>query len=209
MIRFIPCVVGGACRHRAFGLITAAVLMVMTTACGDARLTQAQLTQAYQEALAATRGDARSDWQADPDGLKAAINRLQIYFSEVTRPRVQELTAAVYALDAYLCDTLHIARGSAAIEAYFVKTAERVNSMRVTILDYTTNGREVYARWSMTIAADELADGAPVTTFGLSHFRFNPAGQVILHQDFWDASAGFFEHLPGIGWSIPRLRGRM
>jgi hypothetical protein len=81
--------------------------------------------------------------------------------------------------------------------------------MRVTILDYTTNGREVYARWSMTIAADELADGAPVTTFGISHFRFNPAGQVILHQDFWDASAGFFERLPGIGWSIPRIRGRM
>jgi hypothetical protein len=181
----------------------------MLTACGEARLTQSQLTQAYQDALATTRDEARSDWQTDPDGLMAAINRLQDYYSEVTRPRVQTLTAAVYAPDAYLCDTLHIARGSAAIEAYFVKTAERVDSMRVKILDYTTNGREIYARWSMTIAADELADGAPVTTFGISHFRFNSEGQVILHQDFWDASAGFFELLPGIGWSIPRIRGRL
>jgi len=59
----------------------------------------------------------------------------------------------------------------------------------------------------MTIAVQELAGGEPVTTYGMSHFRFDAEGKVILHQDFWDASAGFFEQLTGLETIIPRIRG--
>jgi hypothetical protein len=29
--------------------------------------------------------------------------------------------------------------------------------------------------------------------------RFDRAGRVVLHQDFWDPAAGFYEHLPVLG----------
>lgn len=182
-------------------------LLWMIVACGGNRLTRQELYQAYQQALASTDSRARSDWNSDPEALDAAIDRLQGYYREITRPNVERLTQQVYAEDAYLCDTLHIARGADQIEAYFLKTADRVNSMQVSILDYSASGREVYTRWAMTIAADDLADGQPVTSYGISHFRFDADGKVILHQDFWDASAGFFEQLPVLGWVIPRIRG--
>jgi hypothetical protein len=170
-------------------------------------LTRQELHQAYSQALAATVAQARTDWRADTAALDAAVGRLKDYYKEVTQESVAELTRLVYADNAYLCDTLHIAHGADEIEAYFRKTAERVSAMRVDILDYTNAGREVYARWTMTIAAPELENGRPVTTFGLSHFRFDAEGKVILHQDFWDASAGFFEQLPVLGGILSRIRG--
>lgn len=184
-------------------------LLVVTTACGGDRLTHQDMFRAYQQALTATESRMLTDWSSRPDDLTAAIGRLQEYYREITRPSVERLTKDVYANDAYLCDTLHIAHGADQIEAYFLQTSERVSSMHVTILDHSVSGGEVYTRWTMTIAAEKLAGGQPVTTFGTSHFRFNPAGKVILHQDFWDASAGFFEHLPGLGQIIPRVRGSL
>ncbi len=184
-------------------------LSLAMTACGGPSLTHQEMTLAYQEALAATKAKAWSDWDDDPGRLAAAIDRLREYFRDVSGDSVQRLTRQVYAPDAFLCDTLHIARGAEKIEAYFAITAERVDSMQVTILDYSSAGPEVYARWQMTVAADNLAGGQPVTTFGLTHFRFNREGKVILHQDFWDASAGFFELLPWLKGVIPRIRGRV
>jgi hypothetical protein len=190
-------------------LVPLAALMLAAMGCGGERLTGRELHDAYQEALVDTEDQARADWDNDSEALAAAIGRLQTYYEEVTVERVASLTRQVYAEQAYLCDTLHVARGAAAIEAYFRQTAERVTRMGVTILDYSTTGREVYTRWSMTIAAEELADGEPMTTYGMSHFRFDRDGKVILHQDFWDASAGFFEHLPGLATVIPRIRGSL
>lgn len=190
----------------AIRLLPVLIFLAMT-ACGGPTLTHQEMTQAYREALAATESKAWSGGDTDPGTLSAAVDRLREYFREVSVASVQRLTDQVYAPDAFLCDTLHIARGAEEIEAYFAITAERVTAMQVTILDYSVTGREVYARWQMTIAADNLAGGQPVTTFGLTHFRFNREGQVILHQDFWDASAGFFELLPWLGRAISRIRG--
>ena len=184
-------------------------LFVVITACGGDRLPHQDMFHAYQEALAATESRMITDWSTRPDNLTTAINRLQAYYRKISRSSVEHLTKDVYANDAYLCDTLHVAHGADQIEAYFLQTSERVSTMHVTILDHSVSGGEVYTRWTMTIAAEKLAGGQPVTTFGTSHFRFNPEGKVILHQDFWDASAGFFEHLPGLGQIIPRIRGTL
>lgn len=182
-------------------------LFAAVVACGQPRLTQQELVEAYEQALAATKDRAWADWTAHPGALADAVGRIQRYYENVTQDSVDALTGRLYSADAYLCDTLHIARGAEQIEAYFLKTAERVSVMEVTILGYSASGPEVYTRWRMTIAADALDDGRPVTTYGISHLRFDHEGKVILHQDFWDASAGFFEHLPVLGGIIQRVRG--
>jgi hypothetical protein len=184
-------------------------LLLITTACGGNKLTNQDLHLAYQEALASTEKIARADWSAHPDALDAAVDRLENYFSTLTRTNVTELTRTIYAEDAFLCDTLHVARGADEIEAYFLKTADRIKAMRVTFIDYSAAGREVYTRWTMTTEIPNLAGGRPVTTSGISHFRFDEQGKVILQQDFWDAAAGLFEHLPVLRWLIPRIRGRL
>lgn len=165
------------------------------------------MVAAYEQALSSTEARSRSDWAADPQALHEAIKGLQRYYGNVTRSSVAALTREIYAHDAYLCDTLHIARGAREIEAYFLETAERVTAMEVAILDFSASGREVYTRWRMTITAEELADGRATTTYGISHLRFDRQGKIVLHQDFWDASTGFFEHLPVLKHILPGIRG--
>ena len=188
-------------------LLLSLCLVGVTTACGGGRMTQQEMHRAYQQALASTETTARSDWQANPDALAAAVEKPKRYFREMTGTNVERLTKLTYAQDAFLCDTLHIALGADEIEAYFLKTADRANALSVTFLDFSTTGREVFARWTMTMRADGLAGDQPVTSYGISHFRFDREGKILLHQDFWDAGGAFFEQLPGLKWIIPRVRG--
>jgi len=183
--------------------------LLALTACGGPTLTRQDMVSAYQEALVSTASRARGDWHSDPEALDEAIDRIQAYYHDMDSLSVERMTDEIYAADAFLCDTLHIARGSDEIKAYFLKTVSRVNTLTVNILDHSSSGGEVYTRWTMSISADKLADGRLVTTYGVSHFRFDREGKVILHQDFWDASTGFFELLPGFGRFIPRVRGRL
>jgi hypothetical protein len=193
--------------HPFFHWLLPLCLLAVMTACGGGQLTQQEMHRAYQQALAQTETTARSDWQAHPDALAAAVEMPKRYFQEMTRTSVERLTKLTYAQNAFLCDTLHIALGADEIEAYFLKTADRVNALSVTFLDFSAAGREVFARWTMSMRVDGLAGGRPVTSYGISHFRFDQEGRILLHQDFWDAGGAFFEQLPGLKWVIPRVRG--
>lgn len=102
------------------------------------------------------------------------------------------LTRKVCAINAYLCDTLCVARGADEIETYFLKTTSRVNTMTMSILGYSPSGNGGYSRWTLTISAEELSGGRSVATYGMSHFQFDWEVKVFLQQDFRDACAGFF-----------------
>ena len=51
--------------------------------------------------------------------------------------------------------------------------------------------------------------GETVRSIGMSHIRFNSAGLVILHQDYWDSGGNLFEHIPVVGWLIRRIKARL
>jgi hypothetical protein len=43
----------------------------------------------------------------------------------------------------------------------------------------------------------------------MTHVRFDPEGLVTLHQDYWDAGAGLYEHMPVLGRLIGAIRARL
>ena len=44
---------------------------------------------------------------------------------------------------------------------------------------------------------------------GASHLRFDAAGKVVWHRDYWDAAEELYEKLPGIGWLMRLLKRRL
>jgi hypothetical protein len=42
----------------------------------------------------------------------------------------------------------------------------------------------------------------------MSHVRFNSAGQVVMHQDFWDSGTNIYGQLPVMGGVIESIRRR-
>ena len=124
----------------------------------------------------------------------------------MTEASVRKTTVRVYAEDAYLNDNLTVVHGAVAIENYFAATAALAESVVVRFLDVAAADIDYYVRWEMIIRSQAIKEGEPIRSFGVTQFRFNRAGQVILHRDFWDSSSGLFEHVPVLGWLIKKAR---
>jgi hypothetical protein len=166
----------------------------------------AALNGSYAAALDRTAAQA-ADFPPGSPAERAALDRVQDYFRSVTPASVATATATTYAPDAYLNDTVAAVSGAPAIERYFAGSARRTRSFGVEFLDTARSGTDYYVRWKMTVVADGLNGGAPVLTYGVTQFRFDAGGRVLIHKDFWDAGTGLYEQLPGIGGIIRRIRG--
>jgi len=166
-------------------------------------------TETYEAALART-ADTRATFAADSPEARAALARVQSVFAALQDgPAVRARVAEAYAPDAWFNDTLKTLRGSEAIAAYFGENAGRLVEGHVEFDDAVLRDGEAYLRWRMTLRLENLGGGEPLRSIGMTHLRFDPEGRVILHQDFWDSSAGFYEHVPVLGWVIRRIKGRL
>ncbi|MFN7343119.1 MAG: nuclear transport factor 2 family protein, partial [bacterium] len=121
---------------------------------------------------------------------------------------VESNTAKVYAADAYLNDTLVTHHGPDEIKTYFLATADTMTKYQVTVDDTVSSGNDHYVRWTMIFTAPKLNAGKPVESVGMSHVRFNSAGQVVMHQDFWDSGTNIYCQLPVMGGVIESIRRR-
>lgn len=180
-----------------------AVLALLAGGCGAPPVPLSELNASYERALVDSVPLAVV---LDSEAGDRAFGNLERYFRGVTPESVRQQTAAVYAPTAYLNDTLVGIKGVSLIEAYFEDTARKATEFKVDFLDRATVGIDWYVRWRMVVAADGLNGGAPVVTYGVSQFRFDGEGRVLLHKDFWDSGTGLYEQLPVLGAIVRRVR---
>jgi hypothetical protein len=173
--------------------------------CGIPPTSLPDLNASYERALARTAPLAAT-LVPGSELERRAFDNVQQYFSGMTATTVRDQTATVYAPEAYLNDTLVGIEGSSGIEAYFGHTIGRSRLLQVEFLERAPAGTDWYVRWRMTVAADGLNGGQPVVTYGVTQFRFDSQGRVLIHKDFWDAGSGLYEQLPVLGRLIGWVR---
>jgi hypothetical protein len=162
-------------------------------------------TADYQAALASRPGVPLSNWM---EGRRAA-SRFEALYGNLTRANVEASVRSVYAPEAWFNDTIATEVGIDAIERYLLKTADGTESVQAKVQDVAVSGADCYVRWTMVVRAKKLAGGEPVTTEGVSHLRFDDQGRIIVHQDFWNPSAGIYQHLPLLGPAIRYVNSLM
>ena len=140
---------------------------------------------------------------------KAAIERFVDFISRLSEENIRAKARKVYAADAYLNDTLKESIGIDRIEAYFIETARAAEEITARVEDVAESGGNYYFRWTMNVRFKKFKKGETVRSIGMSHIRFNSAGQVVLHQDYWDSGSNLFEHIPVVGWLIRRIKARL
>jgi len=177
----------------------------LVAGCGTAPTSLTELNASYERALERTAPLAVT-LVPGSEAERRAFGGIQRYFTGMTADSVREQTASVYAPQGYLNDTLVGIDGADRIEAYFSHTMERARVLNVEFLDKAPAGTDWYVRWRMTVAADGLNGGEEVITYGVTQFRFDEAGRVLIHKDFWDSGTGLYEQLPGLGRVIGRVR---
>lgn len=147
---------------------------------------------------------------ASPDAAERGLENWKALLSNLTVENIRGKAARVYAERTFFNDTLKTLRTSAEIEEYLLETAEMLESGSVEFRDTVrSEDGSYYVRWEMVYRGRKLGGGEPIRTIGMSQLRFDESGRVILHQDFWDASRGIFEHLPLIGTQVRWVKGRL
>lgn len=185
------------------------LVVVMCAGCSGAPVaTPEALNESYQIALDLTK-PRMGRFGSGSVREREVLDSLANYFASMTPESVASRTRVVYAENAYLNDNLAFVEGAEAIEAYFGTATQRADQIGIEFLDIGRASGDYYIRWRMSITSERLNGGSPMVSLGVSHFRFDEAGRVLIHKDFWDAGTGLYEYLPGIGGLVRGLRGRL
>ncbi|MFO1355366.1 MAG: nuclear transport factor 2 family protein [Gammaproteobacteria bacterium] len=182
---------------------------LLVTGCGGRPVASlAGLNASYEQALTATSSTSAEAPPGDRDA-RVALSRVAAFFSNMRADSVRARAAEIYAPDSYFNDNIAVIRGSTAIGWYFERMLQRTRFLDVEFLDVTHHGIDYFVRWRMTVRNDALNQGAPVVSYGISHFRVDGQGRVLLHKDFWDAGTGLYEYLPVLGPFLRFMRSHM
>lgn len=126
------------------------------------------------------------------------------FLERVTAANVAELETLV-SPGVRFKDPFNDVVGASAMRAVFDDMFEHVQDLEFRIHHRMTDGEVCVILW--TLSGRIMNRGWSVD--GASQLRFSDDGLLTEHIDHWDAAAGLYEKMPGIGWLIRRLRKRL
>ncbi len=136
----------------------------------------------------------------------AALARLRQYFESISPDSVRKL-GTIYAEDAYFKDPFNEVRGVPAIERIFAHMFMQVDAPRFVVHEVLAQGSQAFITWDFRFRMKRF-DPSEQVIRGASHLRFDAAGLVVFHRDYWDAAEELYEKLPVLGSLMRFLRRR-
>lgn len=124
---------------------------------------------------------------------------------EALTPDTVEALASLYSADARFRDPFNDVRGRAAVARIFGHMFEQLDSPRFEVHSAMSEGDTAWLDWTMHFAMR----GQALQIVGATRLRFDDAGCVAEHRDYWDAAQELYEKLPVIGSAMRWLRRRL
>jgi hypothetical protein len=198
--------------HRTFpylrsllGLLLAAALL---SGCSNSP------AQPYAEAYR----DALRDIPGTNAVSSAMTERFVTFFSHASSPEhcpsAAENGAAcvidpgeLYGDPLYFSDTLLTTRSRAVALDHLRRMRDATGSLEIRVIDTHVKGQDAYVIWHMEARFAPVRRTVVSNTIGVTHLRFDDQGRIVLQQDFWDSTEGFYRHLPLVGGVINGIRG--
>ena len=140
----------------------------------------------------------------------APLARLIAFYEGLAPARLPELRT-LYAEHAAFKDPFNDVRGVAAIEGIFAHMFEQVAAPRFVVCDVVHDAAEdrpltqAFLTWDFRFGSG----GAERAVRGATHLRFDAAGKVTQHRDYWDAAEELYEKIPVLGALMRWLRRRL
>ena len=163
----------------------------------------------YSDTLEQTISRAAKLPDDGENGQASVSARFRDLWGDLTVEGIDRMIGQVYAEDVWFNDTIKTVTGRDALKEYLHETATRVARCRVEVDDIAFSGGNYYVRWRMTVVPHDASESDAWRSTGMTHLRFNADGQVLMHQDYWDAASGLYEHLPVFGWMMRNIKARL
>lgn len=149
--------------------------------------------------------DAVSGQSSAPASDDPRLRRVVEFFEALTADSVRDMHT-VYAGEAFFKDPFNEVRGIAAIRAIFLHMYTQVDAPRFVVTTSMANGDEAFITWNFLFRMKRFSR-AEQCIRGASHLKFDDAGLVNFHRDYWDAAEELYEKLPVLG-ALMRLLKR-
>jgi steroid delta-isomerase len=131
------------------------------------------------------------------------LDELVRYYESLTPQSVTRM-GDFYAADAYFKDPFNEVRTLTDIQAIFARMFEVVDSPRFVITERIVGDASLALTWDF----DFGLRGRAIRVRGASVLRFDLAGRVTYHRDYWDAAEELYEKLPVLGVLMRWLKRR-
>ncbi len=125
------------------------------------------------------------------------LERLVQFFENLSVASLAHLPA-IYARDAQFKDPFNEVRGIEPIIAIFRHMYEQVDEPRFVVDTRVLQGADAFLVWDFTFRMKRFSRARQCIR-GATHFRFDAAGAVAMHRDYWDAAEELYGKLPVVG----------
>lgn len=142
------------------------------------------------------------------DNHAALLRYADLY--ESISPSVLDQLDTLFAANARFKDPFNDVRGLSKIRHVFARMFETCMDIRFRVHERFIDGDIGCLTWTMTFRPDIA--GQRDTTWeihGASRIRFNDAGLVEEHIDYWDSGEYFYAKLPIVGALVRMIRRRV
>ena len=129
-----------------------------------------------------------------------------IRFYQELSPEGVERFAEFYSADAYFKDPFNEVRGIPAIQRIFRHMFGQLAEPRFVITERVADPGGAVLVWEFSYRVRLWGKGETQVMRGVSHLRFDAAGKVEYHRDYWDTAEELYMKLPALGWLMRGLR---
>ena len=138
--------------------------------------------------------------------MSPRVDALIVFFETLTPQGVAGM-GEFYAPDSYFKDPFNAVHGLPAIQQIFQHMFVALDKPRFVVTGQVVQGSECFLTWDFEFHFKGRT-GPLQTIRGSSHLKFDAAGRVNYHRDYWDAAEELYEKLPVLGSLMRWLKKR-
>lgn len=133
------------------------------------------------------------------------VDALVHFFETLTAQSLAGLPR-FYAADCRFKDPFNDVRGQPALEAIFRHMFDQLDAPRFIVRERVVEMPRVLLTWDFEFRFRRWQPQRMQRIHGASLLRFDDAGLVAVHRDYWDAAEELYEKLPAIGALLRLLK---
>ena len=190
-------------------LIGASAVLIMAGCTSTTMHTQTIPDDKFKAALAASDPRKFDLPEAGSAQEAAMLDAVKALFVNYTHENLAMSVKQVYATNVYFRDAFRQLDHAAEIEAYLIEGLEPLADCEFVFNNISRAGGDFYLDWTMRVDFKKTPAGTWEESMGMTRMRFNSAGQVILHQDYWDPTDIVYVRIPVAKQLISYVKGKL
>jgi hypothetical protein len=131
-----------------------------------------------------------------------------VHFFETLSPEQVARMGEFYAVDVYFKDPFNEVQTLVQVQHIFSHMYVALDKPRFVVTSQVSEAGQCFLTWDFEFYFKKQQPSVMQTIRGSSHLKFNEAGLVSYHRDYWDAAEELYEKLPLVGSVMRWLKKR-